>query len=211
MHRDIKPENLLVDSAGRVRIGDMGLSLAFSKERTGVVGSCCCYPSILFFLFFFRKLIRTRLGKQTTLAKHSVLVGTWRFMEPMYQEKGTLSTAVDVYAAGMTAMCISFDLDPSDSLVCFENVAECAEDAIEELLGKCAELHWPGDVALELVRVFRKFVPISALIFVCARTRTEDLFVFVIFGNRCCLNDRKKRMTADDALAAVNGIMSRWT
>lgn len=79
IHRDVKLENILLDSEGRVRISDFGISKVLDAE-------------------FGREVQAYRTITMVQPSGESRVLGTWGYMAPELKRGGEATCAVDVYS-----------------------------------------------------------------------------------------------------------------
>ncbi|OEL15296.1 U-box domain-containing protein 34 [Dichanthelium oligosanthes] len=116
VHRDLKPANILLDRSYVGKIGDVG----------------------------FAKLISDLVPDWQTEYKETIVAGTLYYMDPEYQQTGTVRPKSDVFALGVIMLQLLTGRRPNGLIVSAENAIK--NGRLHDILDK-SQSDWPVDEA----------------------------------------------------------------
>ncbi|XP_022680891.1 U-box domain-containing protein 34 [Setaria italica] len=116
VHRDLKPANILLDRSYVGKIGDVG----------------------------FAKLISDLVPDWQTEYKETIVAGTLYYMDPEYQQTGTVRPKSDVFALGVIMLQLLTGRHPNGLIVSAENAIK--NGRLHDILDK-SQSDWPIDEA----------------------------------------------------------------
>lgn len=119
VHRDLKPSNILLDKNHVSKIGDVGLA----------------------------RLISDSVPDNITEYRHTVIAGTFYYMDPEYQRTGTIRPKSDLYALGVTILQLLTSRHPNGLIPAVEKAV--MNHTLADILDKSAT-DWPFPATEEL-------------------------------------------------------------
>ncbi|WVZ77313.1 hypothetical protein U9M48_025195 [Paspalum notatum var. saurae] len=122
VHRDLKPANILLDRNYVGKIGDVG----------------------------FAKLISDLVPDWQTEYKETIVAGTLYYMDPEYQQTGTVRPKSDVFALGVIILQLLTGRHPNGLIVTVENALK--NDRLSDILDR-SQSDWPLDEAKMFARL----------------------------------------------------------
>jgi serine/threonine protein kinase len=122
VHRDLKPANILLDRNYVGKIGDVG----------------------------FAKLISDLVPDWQTEYKETIVAGTLYYMDPEYQQTGTVRPKSDVFALGVVILQLLTSRRPNGLIVSVENAVR--NDRLSDILDR-SQTDWPLDEAEMFARL----------------------------------------------------------
>ena len=121
-HRDLKPANILLDRSYAGKIGDVG----------------------------FAKLLSDLVPDWQTEYRETVVAGTLYYMDPEYQQTGTVRPKSDVFALGVIMLQLLTGRRPNGLIVSAENAVR--NGSLRDILDR-SQGDWPAEEAEMLARL----------------------------------------------------------
>jgi len=122
VHRDLKPANILLDRSYAGKIGDVG----------------------------FAKLLSDLVPDWQTEYRETVVAGTLYYMDPEYQQTGTVRPKSDVFALGVIMLQLLTGRRPNGLIVSAENAVR--NGSLRDILDR-SQGDWPAEEAEMLARL----------------------------------------------------------